>query len=99
MKLNRHGDVELIAVASIPEGAELLKGRKELAYGETTGHAHRIDVGELFQTKSGELYLKVDELAKLSHEEHKTRTVEPGTYRVEIKRAYDPEGGWNPVVD
>lgn len=93
----RHGDVQLIKVDRIPEAKSLGK-RKELAYGEVTGHAHRIDVGELFEAKNGELYLKVEKLAKLSHEEHKTVTLEPGCYRVGIKRQYSPDG-WETVRD
>lgn len=99
MKTYRHGDVQLTRVDSMPKGVASLGSRKELAYGEVTGHAHRIDVGELFQTKNGDLYLKVDKLAKLSHEEHKTQVIEPGVYRVAIKRQYNPEGGWSNVRD
>ena len=96
----RHGDVQLTLVKKLPEDAVLLKDRKELAYGEVTGHAHRIDVGELFQTKNGDLYLKVEKLAKVSHEEHKTKPVKPGIYRIGIKRQYVPESGtWANVAD
>ena len=96
-KMMRHGDVVIETVDSIPE-AKLLNGRKELAFGEVTGHAHRVDVGELFETKDGQLYLKVEKLAKLSHEEHKTLTLNPGCYKVTIKRQYIPEG-WQNVAD
>ena len=94
----RHGDVLLETIEKIPE-SKLLKGRKELAYGEVTGHAHRIDIGDLFETKNGELYLKVDKFAHLSHEEHKTITLNPGCYKVTIKRQYSPDGGWERVSD
>lgn len=99
MKMFRHGDVQLTLVNSIPKDAISLGSRKELAYGEVTGHAHRIDVGELFQTKDGELYLKVDGIGKLSHEEHETKPLNPGCYRVGIKRQYNPDGGWSSVRD
>lgn len=88
-------------VDELPKDAMKLK-RKELAWGEVTGHAHRLgDVGELFETKNGELYLSVPALKKatVSHEEHKTITLEPGCYRVGIKRQYNPEGSWEKVVD
>lgn len=98
MKL-RHGDVQLTQVESIPGDAKSLGERKELAYGEVTGHAHRIDIGELFQTKNGDLYLSVKKRAKLSHEEHTTKTITPGCYRVGIKRQYNPDGGWSRVRD
>jgi hypothetical protein len=94
----RHGDVQLVKVKNIPVDAKKLDGRKELAYGEVTGHAHRIDVGDLFETKDGGLFLKVDRLATLTHEEHKTVKVKPGCYRVAIKRQYTPEG-WEDVRD
>lgn len=94
----RHGDVHMIKVKTLPKDVTRLD-RKELAYGEVTGHAHRIDVGELFESKNGELYLKVDTLTKVSHEEHKTITLDPGVYRVGIKRQYNPDGGWERVHD
>lgn len=99
MKTYRHGDVQLTRIDAMPQEVVSLGARKEIAYGEVTGHAHRIDVGEMFQTKNGELYLKVDKLAKLSHEEHTAQTIEPGVYRIGIKRQYNPEGGWSNVRD
>jgi hypothetical protein len=95
----RHGDVLIELIKEIPSEAKLLKDRKELAFGEVTGHAHRIDVGDLFENKDGQLYLKVDRLAHLSHEEHKTITINPGVYKVTIKRQYLADGGWERVAD
>jgi len=97
MKL-RHGDVVLVPVNAIPAEAKK-SNKKVLAEGEKTGHAHRIDIGELFETKGGELYLKVDELSYVSHEEHKKSPIKPGAYKVVIKRQYNPEGGWSNVAD
>lgn len=96
-KLYRHGDVELIKVGEIPQDVKKLE-RKELACGELTGHAHRIDFGDLFETKDGSLYLKVKGETQVSHEEHKTKVVPPGIYRVNIKRQYLPTG-WERVLD
>lgn len=93
----RHGDVVLIKVASIPQDVKKLE-RKEIAFGEVTGHAHRIDIGELFETKNGEIFLKVDKFTKVSHEEHKTVTLPKGIYRAVIKRQYCPDG-WEKVRD
>lgn len=94
----RHGDVLIQKVDEMPGEVKSLGKRKELAFGEVTGHAHRVDIGELFETKNGQLYLKTDKLTKLSHEEHKTITLEPGIYKVVIKRQYSPEG-WERVAD
>lgn len=95
----RHGDVIIERVDAVPKDAKLLKGRAELAYGEVTGHAHRVDIGELFETKDGQLYLRTDKLANLTHEEHRTITLEPGVYKVTIKRQYNAEGRWERVSD
>lgn len=93
----RHGDVLIELVDEIPGVVKKLD-RKWLFEGEATGHAHRIDIGDLFETKDGELYLKVGELTRVSHEEHKTVTIPKGVYRVIQKRQYTPEG-WRPVAD
>ena len=94
----RHGDVQITKVDALPKDAKKLS-RNELAYGEVTGHAHRVDIGDIFETKEGKLYLSVEKLTKVSHEEHKTLTVQPGVYRIGIKRQYNPEGGWEAVRD
>lgn len=94
----RHGDVILKLVSEIPNDAKSLGKRKELAYGEVTGHAHRLDIGKLFETKDGKLYCKINKTAKLSHEEHGTLTIPPANYEVVIKRQYTPNG-WEKVVD
>lgn len=97
MQYIRQGDIQIIKVNTLPKNIKCLK-RKELAYGEVTGHAHRVDVGELFETKNGELYLKVKELTKVSHEEHKSITLLKGIYRIIQKRQYIP-GSWENVRD
>lgn len=97
--MKRQGDVQIVCKVDIlPSDAKLLVGRKELAFGEVTGHAHRVNVGDLFESKNGDLYLKVDTLANLSHEEHKTITLDPGIYRIAVKRQYTP-AGWESVRD
>jgi len=95
----RHGDLQIIKINKIPENAVIQKGRKTLAEGETTSHKHVIDVGEIFETKNGELYLSVEKLSKVSHEEHKTVEIPKGKYRIIIKRQYNAENGWERVID
>ena len=98
----RHGDVDIIRkVDALPADAKLLLGRKELAYGEVTGHAHRLDVGEIFETRNGEFYFKVDKEVKLTHEEHKpvnSTVLTPGIYQFAPKRQYTPTV-WEKVRD
>ena len=76
-----------------------------LAYGETTGHAHRVIPAvaatregrnyppvQAFEEPDGQRYLIVDEACVLTHEEHGPIAIEPGCYRVVIQREYTPEG-------
>lgn len=98
MKQWRHGDVQIIEVSEIPNEAKKLD-RKWLALGEITGHSHRIDIGELFETRDGKLYLKTTKKTKVSHEEHRTIALEPGCYLIGIKRQYSAETGWSKVQD
>ena len=93
----RHGDVLIEKVNNLPEGKKL--DRKFLFEGEVTGHAHRIDVGEIFEARDGQLYLRVDRLTSVTHEEHKTVILQKGVYRVTQKRQYNPETGWERVAD
>ena len=95
----RHGDVLIERIDAMPEGKKL--DRKFLFEGEVTGHAHRIDIGEIFETQGGDLYLRVEKLTKVTHEEHKTVTITKGVYRVRQKRQYAPnsERGYEMVAD
>ena len=97
-RMFRHGDVLLIPISELPQDAKKLD-RKELAFGEKTGHAHRIDIGDLFETKDGKLYLRAKKLTKVSHEEHKSSPIPQGVYLVTQKRQYNAENGWERVQD
>ena len=88
-------------VEKLPKGAQLVAGRRELAFGEATGHAHRLDVGEIFKDRDGTLYFKSDKPVTLTHEEHKaigTEVLSPGIYQFSSKRQYLPNT-WEPVQD
>ena len=93
----RHGDVLIEEVKELPEVKKVQ--RKFLFEGEVTGHAHRIDVGELFEDRQGVLYLRVEKLTQVTHEEHKTVTIPKGIYRVTQKRQYNLDTGWERVTD
>lgn len=92
----RHGDVLIEKIDGLPESTKL--DRKFLFEGEATGHAHRIDIGEIFEDRNGVLYLRVEKLTQVTHEEHKTVTVPKGVYRITQKRQYAPTG-WERVAD
>lgn len=93
MNLYRHGDVMVGSVDKIPAGA---KKRKNviLAYGEVTGHTHRIENpehAEMFEHE-GLLYLRIiAPVARLVHEEHNTIELPQGVYKVWQQREYTPE--------
>lgn len=98
-KQYRHGDVQIIRFKALPKDEmKLLDGRKELAFGEVTGHAHRVELGDLFETKGGELYFKAPKATTVDHEEHKKHALPKGVYRIVIKRQYTP-GSWLNVRD
>ena len=90
----QQGDVIIESVDSIPTDCtpgKLRQGCIILAEGETTGHAHRISevAGVVFREKDGMFYLENKHELTVNHEEHKTVTIPPGTWRVRKVREYD----------
>ena len=103
MEKYRHGDVVIEKVDFVPTGKPIPKadGCVILAEGEVTGHAHRIDskFAKLYPGATDAVrFLVLTKSANLTHEEHKTILLPPGTYCVTVKRQYTPEG-WEKVVD
>lgn len=93
MALYRHGDVMVGSVDALPEHAHK-RPHLVLAYGEITGHSHRIEDSKTAETfeVGGQLYLKViAPVARLIHEEHATIELPEGIYRVWQQREYTPE--------
>jgi hypothetical protein len=92
----RQGDVLLVrldrtlgpdsALTPVPR----TDGRRVLASGEATGHAHAIesDLAELLQDRNGRLYLRLRGGCELTHEEHSPIRLEVGVYRVVRQREY-----------
>lgn len=96
--MKRQGDLLIVNVTRIPEGAAPAASRV-LAEGEATGHRHQLDGGEVFE-KDGRLYFKVAQGCEvtLTHPEHHAITFIPGEYEVIRQREYQPEG-WRYVQD
>lgn len=88
----RHGDVLIAPAAAIPERARP-RTSPILAYGEVTGHSHRIaepESAEFFEL-DGIIFMNViAESATVVHEEHRPITLPRGTYRVWQQREYTP---------
>lgn len=97
MRQYRQGDV---LITSTNKKARWLSnvprenGKLILAYGEATGHAHAIldENAELQRVTSDRSILTVMERpVTLSHEEHGSIQIEPGTYEVQMQRTLGPK--------
>jgi hypothetical protein len=89
----RHGDVLIAASAEgVPGVAERRPGQV-LAWGEVTGHSHRVaeaGAAEVWEAR-GALWLKITAAsATVVHEEHRALTLPRGVYRVWTQREYSP---------
>lgn len=98
MDIYRQGDVLLIRTETVlPDVIAVPRdhGRLVLAYGEVTGHSHAIvePDAELLATPTGDAadrWLRVPTGARLTHEEHATISLPPGTYIVRTQVQYQP---------
>ena len=88
MEYYEHGDVILIPVDKI-EGKKLRTNI--IMKGEVTGHAHVIEKNktQLYISRNV-MYVKVEEPAELTHEEHGKIVIPSGNYRIDRVKEYDP---------
>lgn len=90
-----HGDV-IIVSSQEPNDFDAMSIVADhcLAYGESTGHAHKIfgDPGsfEVRENKNKERFLRVVRDVSLKHQEHDGIILPPGFYRIGIQTEYDP---------
>lgn len=101
-----HGENLLLPVSALPKGAKAVKLTKDLKDGNAyifghseSGHSHLIEVEvasdlTVFATADGQVYIKVDNPAKISHKKsfdiHSPIEVTPGVYKVNKKVEYNP---------
>jgi hypothetical protein len=102
-KWSRQGDVKIKMISVLPEGDKVNAKDKEeeavLAYGEVTGHRHRVIEGNVNLFTIGESqnmfspkYLEViSDKAVVVHEEHTEILLVKGIYEISIQREYYPE--------
>lgn len=109
----RQGDVFIEKIAELPKGVEPeepMAGYEDkvvLAFGEVTGHHHRIRRGSkknpavrAFRMSStsrsdaeqDRRFIEIVRRGRVEHEEHTAISLEPGVYEISIQREYDPEG-------
>src|SRR5688500_14129073 len=96
MSMIQQGDVLMKPISEFPQGERVLDGQmtsRILAYGEATGHAHRLadtadNAVEVFRILNV-IYMNVKRPTMLLHEEHKTIEIPPGKYEIGIVRETD----------
>lgn len=94
MKMFRQGDILIREVQSIPSKSEKQNrdGDIVLAWGETTGHRHRIDDPWVEEYKFDvDVFLKVLKETQIKHEEHAPILLPKGVYKIVRQREYSPE--------
>lgn len=85
--LIRQGDVLLEKIDKEPEGFYKVRENNVVAYGEVTGHSHRLTDGVTKEYVEG-LVLSAFEGSQLVHDEHDPIDLDPGFYAVTIQREY-----------
>ena len=103
------GDILFLRVNGIPDAARSVApvgNRFVLAEGEATGHAHTVPARGValmeVPNEGGVTYLTVEELTgvEVSHQEHASVKLDPGTWKVIRQREYtDDDENWSLVAD
>lgn len=93
-KIYRQGDVLIRKVKSLPTQKAQPRLTGILAYGEVTGHAHRVEDlahAEVLEVGKG-LFLRVGaEGVRVIHEGHAPVMLPAGDYEVELQKEYTPQ--------
>lgn len=92
--LKRQGDVLLERLGDdVPiTGETKVITDRVIARGETTGHAHVLEGGELLETNRGTLAVVREEGAKVVHDEHDELEIEPGVWLIRHQIEYGGDG-------
>ena len=91
--LARQGDVLIRRIDGLPKKNTVVRVNGVLAYGEVTGHSHRVDNltrAEVLEI-ADRLYLRVgEEGVRIVHDEHSPLSLPAGDYEVTTQREYAP---------
>lgn len=95
----RQGDLLFVQVPEVPKDA-VEQSNGVLAFGEVTGHRHRIKdrVQAVMLVANAIAYVRAIQEADIVHEEHDTITLPVGDWKVVRQREYRPNG-WVQVSD
>lgn len=89
----RQGDFLFIKVAEVPAEAQAeqrVNGKVIVGYGEATGHHHAVlERDASIRTLENMRWLSVPTGADVTHHEHNTITLPPGSYRIVQERTYN----------
>ena len=98
MKTLRQGDILLQTRQEIPKGFKKSKDNI-LVYGESTGHKHVLQGGDVYRDINNAMFLNIKDKALLVHEEHKPLSLSAGKYAVIRQREYVSSDMTKIVVD
>ena len=89
----RQGDLGITPIKELPDNLKKVDN-PILAYGEATGHHHKLlertaNQFEVLEDLAGNRYLKINQPTDLIHEEHQTITIKKGLYWVRNEREYN----------
>ena len=84
----QQGDI-LFFQDELPQGAKAL-AQRTIAEGEHTGHAHVATKAATLFDFGGVLFVCAEDETQVTHQEHGTVTLGPGTWRVGRVQEFDP---------
>lgn len=100
----RHGEVILKPIDTLPQNLTLKESTSEaiIAHSET-GHHHVLktqvkNAVKIYTTLDGETFVQVEDIAQLLHKKtgkdvHKTHNVNPGAYKIILKKEFNYYSG------
>lgn len=89
----RQGDILLVS-SELPEGATPVGTITTLAYGEKTGHHHRLERAAEAFASGGSTFINLNAITGLVHEEHAKIQVPAGTYKVVQQQEWQGDEAW-----
>jgi len=87
VRIYRQGDIVIREVRRLPADVRR-QCSPVLAYGEKTGHSHRLKGPGQVWRQDTQLYLRLEHPSQIVHEEHRAITLSPGIYKVLGQREF-----------
>ncbi|HKV45615.1 MAG TPA: hypothetical protein VJT32_13235 [bacterium] len=87
MKIYRQDDIVIRKVRRLPADVRR-QCSPVLAYGEETGHSHRLKGPGQVWRQDTQLYLRLEQPSQIVHEEHRATILSPRIYKVLAQREF-----------